>query len=73
MSGDILSIVFKSQEESETILNKIFASDLITLKNLHKYKEPYYENNYPEGRFVLKFRGDNDVLTVLTVGEEVSN
>ncbi|CAK74875.1 unnamed protein product (macronuclear) [Paramecium tetraurelia] len=72
ISSDSISFVFKSQEEYETLQSRLLTSDLMKLKNLHKYHDPTYENNYPQSRQILKFRSDTDLLQLLSISDELS-
>ncbi|CAD8164399.1 unnamed protein product [Paramecium pentaurelia] len=72
ISSDSITFVFKSQEEYENIQSRLLQSDLMKLKNLHKYHDPIYENNYPQGRQILKFKSDTDLLQILSINDELS-
>ncbi|CAD8075679.1 unnamed protein product [Paramecium sonneborni] len=72
ISSDTISFVFKSQEEYEIIQTKILQSNLMKLKNLHKYHDPTYENNFPQGRQILKFKSETESLLLLSISDEQS-
>ncbi|CAD8143139.1 unnamed protein product [Paramecium pentaurelia] len=72
ISADTISIVFKTQEEQEKILDKLFQSDLTRLKNLHRFQQPIFQNKYPLGRHILKFKSDTEVLTLLSMSDQFS-
>ncbi|CAD8131013.1 unnamed protein product [Paramecium sonneborni] len=42
------------------------------LKNLHKYHDPTYENNFPQSRQILKFKSETDSLQLLSISDEQS-
>ncbi|CAD8050594.1 unnamed protein product [Paramecium sonneborni] len=72
ISADTISLIFKSQDEQETILNKLFQSELVKLKNLHKYQKPLFQNRYPLGRHILKFKSDTEELAILSMSDQYS-
>ncbi|CAD8134008.1 unnamed protein product [Paramecium pentaurelia] len=72
ISADTLTLVFKTQDESESILDKLFQSDLTKLKNLHRFQQPIFQNRYPLGRHILKFKSDTEVLTILSMSDQYS-
>ncbi|CAK62151.1 unnamed protein product (macronuclear) [Paramecium tetraurelia] len=72
ISADTISLIFKTSEEQEKILDKVFQSDLSKLKNLHKFQQPNFQNKYPQGRHILKFRSDTELLTLLSMSDQYS-
>ncbi|CAD8087820.1 unnamed protein product [Paramecium sonneborni] len=72
ISSDTISFVFQSQQDFEIIQTRLLQSELMKLQNLHKYHDPTYENNFPQGRQILKFKSETDLLQILSISDELS-